>query len=169
MLPEMRKIHLMRIAYWLIWLVWAIIWYSNDAIGSRDSRVNLFLVGIVCLGIGFCILLPRTQWKRMAAYRNSSNYDSMLMFITEMGVFFLCSSFFLLSSELFEMMMQTIIKDVEVNELPLYWEPTAYSITVAYMGEVAGFYGINQGKVKFSFIRILVSVVFFILSLVSLP
>jgi hypothetical protein len=132
---------------------------------SPDSRASVFLAGMLCLGIGFYILLPSTQKKRMTAYRSTSNYDFVLMIIAEIGLLSICTTLFLVSAELFEMALQIFIKDVEVNLIYLLLEPISYSITLVYVGEVIGFYGINQGKVKFSFLRALVSVVFFALSL----
>jgi hypothetical protein len=135
---------------------------------SPDPRVSLFLIGIICLGIGFYILLPSTQRKRMTAYKNASNYDFILMIFTEIGLFSLCTTFFFASADLFETALQFFIKDVEINSLPLLLGPITYSISLVYTGEVIGFYGINQGKVKFSFIRVLVGAVFFILGLLQL-
>jgi hypothetical protein len=165
----MRTAHLIRMAYRLLWLVLAIAWLvgRKNVTSLPDSRVSLFLIGVLCLGIGFYILLPDTQKKRMTAYRNESNYDFILMAFAEIGLMFLCMTFFSISVNLLEIALQFFISDVEVELLHLLPELSTYTVTFVYMGEVIGFYGINQGKIKFSFLRTLICIALFSLSIMQ--
>lgn len=155
----MKSVTWMERTYWLVWLIAVMAWFYSDLIGSIDSRAIVFFVGINCLGVILLIAFPAVLRACIKQNEIGDIYKTIMFSIARIFLWLFCCLAFIISADWYEMTLQSMMQNTQVNDLPLVEGVIVMPWVFVSMGSFIGFYMVNSKWSYLSLVRYTVSVV----------